>query len=88
MTWRKSQKNSDIHKVAVMVLKQSGFTIEMCLKDADQMANSVHPDQTAPKGGLTRVYTQDHLSLVTRKPVFGVCDQLRLEPACSADVTS
>ena len=23
-----------------------------------------------------------------RKPVFGVCDQVRLEPACSADETS
>ena len=29
-----------------------------------------------------------HLSLVTRKPVFGVCDQLRLKPACSATETS
>ena len=28
------------------------------------------------------------LSLVTRKPVFGVCDQVRLEPACSATETS
>ena len=27
-------------------------------------------------------------SLVTRKPVFGVCAQLRLKPACSADETS
>ena len=30
----------------------------------------------------------DILSLVTRKPVFGVCDQLRLKPACSTDETS
>ena len=28
------------------------------------------------------------MSHVTRKPVFGVCDQLRLKPACSADETS
>ena len=28
------------------------------------------------------------MSLVTRKPVFGVCDQVRLKPACSADETS
>ena len=29
-----------------------------------------------------------NLSLVTRKPVFGVCDKVRLKPACSATVTS
>ena len=29
-----------------------------------------------------------NLSHITRKPVFGVCDQLRLKPACSADETS
>ena len=29
-----------------------------------------------------------HMSHVTRKPVFGVCDQLRLKLACSADETS
>ena len=28
------------------------------------------------------------LSLVTRKPVFGVCDQVRLTQACSATETS
>ena len=30
--------------------------------------------------GISRVV---HLSLVTRKPVFGVCDQIRLEQACT-----
>ena len=29
-----------------------------------------------------------YLSLVTRKPVFGICDQVRLKPACSATETS
>ena len=29
-----------------------------------------------------------HLSLITRKPVFGVFDQVRLNPACSATETS
>ena len=29
-----------------------------------------------------------HMINATRKPVFGVCDQLRLKPACSADKTS
>ena len=28
------------------------------------------------------------MSHVTRKPVFGVCDQIRLEPPCSATETS
>ena len=29
-----------------------------------------------------------NLSLVTRKPVFGICDLIRLKPACSATETS
>ena len=29
-----------------------------------------------------------YMSLVTRKPVFGVCDHVRLESACSATETS
>ena len=29
-----------------------------------------------------------YLSLVTRKPVFGVCDQVRFKPGCSASETS
>ena len=29
-----------------------------------------------------------HLSLVKRNSVFGVCDQVRLKPACSATETS
>ena len=28
------------------------------------------------------------MSQVTRKPVFGICDQVRLKPACSATETS
>ena len=27
-------------------------------------------------------------NLVTRKPVFGICNQVRLKPACSVDETS
>ena len=27
--------------------------------------------------------TEAGMSLVTKKPVFGVCDQVRLKPACS-----
>ena len=29
-----------------------------------------------------------NISLVTRKPVFGICDQVRLKPVCSATETS
>ena len=29
-----------------------------------------------------------HMNLVTRKPVFGVCDQGRLKPVCAATKTS
>ena len=31
---------------------------------------------------------EEYLNLVTRKPVFGVFDQVRLKPACSASETS
>ena len=43
-----------------------------------------------PESRATPQCTADlnHLSLVTRKSVFGVCDQLRLKPACSGDETS
>ena len=44
---------------------------------------------TFHKETLTKSYWNlDNMSHVTRKPVFGVCDQLRLKPACSADETS
>ena len=36
---------------------------------------------------LCALNTELSVSHVTRKPVFGVCDQLRLKPACSADET-
>ena len=32
--------------------------------------------------------TNPHISLVTRKLVFGICDQVRLKPACAASETS
>ena len=37
---------------------------------------------------LVRVYTVCQMSHVMRKPVFGVCDQVRLKPACLASETS
>ena len=33
-------------------------------------------------------HTRLTMSHITRKPVFGVCDKLRLKPACSDDETS
>ena len=57
----------------------------MSPNDADRMANSVDLDQTSPLG-MFLTFAFDfiwQLSLVTRKPVFGVCDQVRLKPACS-----
>ena len=41
------------------------------------------------EGGIKKPsQVQDNLSHVTRKPVFRVCDQLRLKPACSVEETS
>ena len=96
--------------------------------DADGMANSVDPDQTAPLGAVwpgsalfAQAYLSENLgslrynqtylptcssdqwhcalktdksiimqeiSLVMRKLVFRVSNQLRIKPACSADETS
>ena len=39
-----------------------------------------------PEGRFT--HNVAHMSLVTRKPVFGVSDNVRLKPACSATETS
>ena len=48
--YQKTPKNSDTQKFVVITLKfeQGGFTV-MNPKDADRMANSVDPDQTAPQ---------------------------------------
>ena len=42
----------------------------------------------ASKLPITENVRLEHMSFVTRKPVFGVSDQLRLKPAFSADETS
>ena len=59
------------------------------------MANSVDTEQTAPSAGSgstlfakIRLLENLQLSLLTRKPVFGVFDQLRLKPACAATEAS
>ena len=49
------------------------------------------PAYDFPKVRLSDVYTLitgNHVSLVTRKPVFRVCDQVILKPGCSATETS
>ena len=54
-------------------------------------ANSVEPAQTTPSDqGLHCLLFHFHycMRLVTRKPVFGVCDHVRLKPASSATETS
>ena len=37
---------------------------------------------------ISSLWRTFHMSHVMRKPVFGVCDQVRLKPACSATETS
>ena len=54
-------------------------------------ATLVGKDRTVTKVRKTdfiELYGQYLMSHVTRKPVFGVCDQVRLKPACSATGTS
>ena len=54
-SYRKTPKNSDTRKFAVITLKveQGGFTLgRMRPKNAVAIANSVDPDQTAPLGGV------------------------------------
>ena len=66
-------------------------------KDAKGRANSVDPE---PCGRANSVDPEQcdvdlhclpvpvYMSLITRKSVFGVSDQVRLKPACSAKETS
>ena len=37
-----------------------------------------------PKGGHSATITELNMSLVVRKPVFGVSDQVRHNPGCTA----
>ena len=47
--YRKTPKNSDTQNILIILnFDQHGFSIE----DADGIANSVDPDQTAPLGTL------------------------------------
>ena len=56
----KNTKSSDIRKIAVIILKLEQYHFYyrvMGRKDADGIANSVDPDQTAPRSSLSWVYT-------------------------------
>ena len=48
----------------------------------------VNHSATGPPNSLTENLLLSHISLIKRKPVFGVCDQGELKPACSATETS
>ena len=53
--FRKIPENSDTQKFAVITLKvdQDGFYLRvMHTKDAEEIANSINPDQTAPLGAV------------------------------------
>ena len=49
-----------------------------------------HPDKcsTIRISRSRKPITMDYLSLVTRKPVSGVCNQVKLKPACTATEAS
>ena len=49
-----------------------------------------HPDKcsTIRISRSRKPVTMDYLSIVTRKPVFGVCNQVKLKPACAATEAS
>ena len=65
-------------------------------KNEEGRANRVDPAQTASteavwSGPALFAHVpifRSYMSLITRKPVFGVSDQVRLKLACSADETS
>ena len=41
-----------------------------------------------PHDGILKTFLKPYEPRHEKKTVFGVCDQLRLKPACSADETS
>ena len=81
-----------------MIAENSGvlFHFYLIFLQNFMLANSVDPDQMSDLGlhclPMSQNWDARHewvkLSHVTRKSVFGVCDQVRLKPACSADDTT
>ena len=64
-----------------------GSIFQESLKWLDSKQEHLQLSGALALGNFARSGT-DHLSHITRKPVFGVCDQVRLKPACSAKETS
>ena len=62
------------------------YTLPDYMDDTVYRCFTVAPVLLSPTGVETAIILK--LSLVTRKPVFGVCDMARLKPACSAIETS
>ena len=64
--YHKTPKNSNTRKFLVLILKfeQCGSTVVMHPKDADGIAKSVDPDQTASRSSLTgsAFFAQTYLS--------------------------
>ena len=54
-----------------------------CMYLTDQGGSLIH----FGAGSATEM-SSHYIRHVTRKPVFGICDQVKLKPACSATVTS
>ena len=71
--WVPVQENGEMKKV-----------VQNC--DMEIPNGSTENPETEPKSSkfLPVLLKVDNMSLITRKPVFGVCDQVRLKPACSA----
>ena len=85
LTWSKNAEDrfsrDEAHIVMILFL------------DRQVLASSVDPDQTAwSVSTLLAILSASfgHITLwaMTRKPVFEVCDQVRLKPVCSATETS
>ena len=77
--------------IAALLLLQEAGQINVNPQNIDtQKTASKRPDPSSPSRGIHMLNRTQMIiwSHVTRKPVFGVCDQLRHKTACSADETS
>ena len=91
----KNQTSSLTGWLSMRVWRMSLRKTESAIILSHEMAHFIFfliaPTQTKNKGhkGLYIIRTVcSKLSLITRKPVFGVCDQGRLKPACAATEVS
>ena len=68
-------------KVLYRLTRHHGKKMKSQWSGTDTIEFNILPKPPNGKGTQTFT-TASHMSLVTRKPVFGVCDQIRLKPAC------